>query len=247
MIPVRGLFLPAFLLLGAGTATAQTPNASIPRRPHTAPLIDGATVGALSVLFVIAASGDGHFREESQETEHRGSTAGFAADVGNAFGSSRYVFPALGATYLAGRLFKSDDLSRTAWHAGAAAALAGTVTLGLKFAVGRIRPRDGGRPGDFRPFRGGDGSFPSGHAAVAFAVATVIAQETPDRWSDIGLYGAASLTAFARVHDDAHWVSDVVAGAALGYLAGRWVTRRSHSGPFQIIAGPGVAGLTLRF
>jgi len=242
----RRWFLPVFLMLGVGTASAQTLS-PIPVRPRATSLVDGATIGAIGVLLVIAASGDGQFREESQEVEHRGGAAGVVADVGNAFGSSRYLFPALGATYLAGRLFKSGDVSRTAWHAGAAAAIAGTITLGLKLAVGRVRPRDGGAPGDFHPFRGGDGSFPSGHTAVAFAVATVIAQETTDRWTDLGLYGAASLTAFGRVHADAHWVSDVVAGAALGYLAGRWVTRRSHTGPFQIVAGPGVAGLSYQF
>jgi undecaprenyl-diphosphatase len=67
-------------------------------------------------------------------------------------------------------------------------------------------------------------SFPSGHAASAAAFATAVALESPR----LGLAVAplAATVAYSRVHVGVHWVSDVVAGAALGsgiaLLSQRW-------------------------
>jgi undecaprenyl-diphosphatase len=57
-------------------------------------------------------------------------------------------------------------------------------------------------------------SFPSGHATVAFACATVLALAVPRlRW---WLYALAALIAFSRVYVGVHYPGDVVAGAVLG-------------------------------
>jgi membrane-associated phospholipid phosphatase len=61
---------------------------------------------------------------------------------------------------------------------------------------------------------------------VAFALATAIADETRDPWSDAALYGAATLTGLARLNDDRHWTSDVFVGALVGHLSARWLSRR---------------------
>ena len=93
--------------------------------------------------------------------------------------------------------------------------------------VGRRRPgSDPHDPADWGFARGfGDRelrSFPSGHAANAFALAAVVNEElhhlrTPvNSWVSPVLYGAATLTSLSRVMDDEHWLSDVVAGAVLG-------------------------------
>jgi undecaprenyl-diphosphatase len=57
-------------------------------------------------------------------------------------------------------------------------------------------------------------SFPSGHAASAFAFATGVARE----WPAVGvpLAAAASTVAYSRVHNGVHYVSDVLVGAGLG-------------------------------
>lgn len=64
-------------------------------------------------------------------------------------------------------------------------------------------------------------SFPSGHAAIAFAGAELINQEYGDvsPWYSIGAYTVASATAVLRVYNNAHWFSDVVAGAGIGILS----------------------------
>ncbi|HEX4824123.1 MAG TPA: phosphatase PAP2 family protein [Candidatus Polarisedimenticolaceae bacterium] len=106
-----------------------------------------------------------------------------------------------------------------------ASAISGLVIVPvMKKVIGRFRPNAGYGPYHFEPFKHGP-SFPSGHAAQAFTVASVIATEYPNRWVKFGCYFPASLVLFARVRHDAHWASDVVAGALIGYGTGREVAR----------------------
>ena len=81
----------------------------------------------------------------------------------------------------------------------------------IKFATHRVRP-DGS---DYQ-------SFPSGHASVTFAAATVIERHLGWRKSVLG-YAIASYVAMSRLHDNRHYLSDVVFGAAVGSIAGRTV------------------------
>ena len=98
------------------------------------------------------------------------------------------------------------------------------ITPLIKKIVGRYRPNAGYGPYYFKPFDHGP-SFPSGHATQAFTVASVIATEYPKPWVKAACYLPASLVLFARVRHDAHWASDVVAGALIGYGVGSEVAR----------------------
>ncbi|MGD0340781.1 MAG: phosphatase PAP2 family protein, partial [Bacteroidales bacterium] len=67
-------------------------------------------------------------------------------------------------------------------------------------------------------------SFPSGHAATAFSIATVFASE----YSDIKVvpvisYSLASLVGITRLTEHKHWASDVFIGSLLGYACGKQV------------------------
>jgi membrane-associated phospholipid phosphatase len=74
-----------------------------------------------------------------------------------------------------------------------------------------------------------NGSFPSGHTTVAFAAATVYALEYANKtWVPIFAYTAASLIGFSRITENKHWATDVLAGAALGYLTGKQVVNNYH-------------------
>ena len=200
------------------------------------PLISRKTATTAGLLFAAALLGDRSFRTEAQE--HRGTTTNSVAGFGNVFGEWRYVVPALSAGYLAGEIAGSSGLKRVMVRAGAAAAIAGGSSTILKHAIGRSRPEVAGDPDQFRPFSSWN-SFPSGHTAVAFAIATAVAEETGDGWTDAALYGAATLTAMARVNDDRHWTSDVLIGGLLGHLSGKWVSRKL--GPVRVVPG-GVVG-----
>jgi membrane-associated phospholipid phosphatase len=72
-------------------------------------------------------------------------------------------------------------------------------------------------------------SFPSGHTTLAFSAATVYAMEYKDK-PLVGIisYSAASLVGLSRITENKHWATDVLAGAALGYLCGRQVVNNYH-------------------
>jgi undecaprenyl-diphosphatase len=92
------------------------------------------------------------------------------------------------------------------------------LVLLIKFGVKRKRPE-----GDWgKIYRLSDPhSFPSGHAARAFLIATIAAGLGPG-WLAAVLWIWAPLVALARVAMGVHYVSDVVAGAVLGVLVA-WI------------------------
>jgi len=97
---------------------------------------------------------------------------------------------------------------------------------GLKFAAERARPNETLNANDWRA---GGSSFPSLHASAAFAIGTVFAESGDDeyRWLRrfVG-YGTAAATGYLRLHDNAHWLSDVVAGAAVGIATAHFSINR---------------------
>jgi membrane-associated phospholipid phosphatase len=118
----------------------------------------------------------------------------------------------------------------TALLAAEAYANAAVVDLAVKAITRRKRPTDVPPGGSFSntffnggksPFKGS--SFPSGHAAGAFSVATVIASRYHNhRWVPWVMYGMATAISFSRVTSSAHFPSDVFLGAAIGYTVTRY-------------------------
>ena len=99
------------------------------------------------------------------------------------------------------------------------------IGTSVKYAVGRVRPNPAIHTFEFKPFSGAQ-SFPSGHASQAFAVATAIAENYPAWWVQALCYGGAGLVGYARIEQNAHYTSDVVAGALLGWSVARSVVHR---------------------
>jgi membrane-associated phospholipid phosphatase len=156
------------------------------------------------------------------------------------------VIPALGAAWLAGRIAGNDRIAGGAVDVGKAIVLAGVATQVLKVSVGRARPAFSNDDVDvYQPFSVVDGynSFPSGHTAVAFAAATVVADRLRGRWAGRLAYGAATMTAFARINNDKHWFSDVVFGALLGRFAGKLV----GGSRLRVVPVTGGPAMTLSF
>ena len=107
-----------------------------------------------------------------------------------------------------------------------AAALSSAAALVIKQAAGRPRPFESDDPDVWR--QGGD-SFPSMHTTAAFAIGTVLAESGNDRYRWLRRvlgYGVAAGTAYKRLDHDAHWLSDTVAGGALGLATARFVLKR---------------------
>jgi membrane-associated phospholipid phosphatase len=118
-------------------------------------------------------------------------------------------------TYAYGRFFDAPKVAHLGMDLFQAQILTELLVEPIKFATHRLRP-DGS---DHQ-------SFPSGHAAVTFATATVIERHLGWRKSILA-YVIASYVATSRLHDNKHYLSDVIFGAAVGSIAGRTVVHHA--------------------
>jgi membrane-associated phospholipid phosphatase len=119
-------------------------------------------------------------------------------------------------TYAVGRIFDLPKASHLGMDLLRAQAVSELLVEPLKFATHRERP-------DGSNYQ----SFPSGHAAATFAAATVIERHLGWKKAILG-YGIASYVAASRLHDNVHYLSDVVFGAAVGTISGRTVTEHGR-------------------
>jgi len=114
------------------------------------------------------------------------------------------------------------------------------VTGATKNIVGRERPNGMNKR-----------AFPSGHTSTSFTWATVLQRNYG--WK-IGApaYLLAGYVGATRLEERAHHLTDIVAGASIGYIVGRTVTRSHHKGPQRItwtvapMRGGATAGLAIQ-
>ena len=158
---------------------------------------------------------------------------------------------ALSAGLLAGGLAFGDhdtrDMGRDTVEASILSGLLTNVVF--KPAFGRERPYESGGETVFKPFSS-NASFPSGHATEAFTVASVVAMRSDGWVIPTVSYTVASLVAVSRVYQQAHFPSDVLAGAVFGTAVGRFVVGRHQparpaagAAEFTVVPLPG--GLAL--
>jgi membrane-associated phospholipid phosphatase len=151
----------------------------------------------------------------------------FAKGVSH-LGDHRLLAGAAGAFFLAGKLTRNHRARETGLIAAQAMLHSHAVGQLLKFAAGRERPDSG--PGRGRFFNG-EQSFPSGHAASTWAVATVISNEYRHRkLIRDGVYALPVIVSAARLGAQRHFASDLLAGGAMGHLIGRFLYHRHHAG-----------------
>jgi PAP2 superfamily len=131
-----------------------------------------------------------------------------------------------GGMWFAAKLAHNDE---AAWEVAAMRRAIVIQTISTEIVkVGLRRERPGpGVPRDH--WNDGGLSFPSGHTATAFAIGTVLAESGDDRHRllrRIAGYGIGVLTGYERLNHDAHWLSDVVGGAAIGIATAKFVMKR---------------------
>jgi membrane-associated phospholipid phosphatase len=135
------------------------------------------------------------------------------------------------AFYLTGLAMHRTHARNTGLLAAEGIADTQILSFAMKHAIGRLTPSDIPPHGDLSDtwfkYKGtftNGGSFPSGHTASAFAVATVISgRYRAHRWVPWVAYGAATALSLTRLPDQAHFPSDIFIGAALGYTIGHFV------------------------
>jgi membrane-associated phospholipid phosphatase len=106
------------------------------------------------------------------------------------------------------------------------------VVVGLKQSIRRDRPT------------GECCAFPSGHAAAAFAAASVLERHFGYRGSWPALIGA-TYVATSRLVDNRHFLSDVVFGAAVGQAAGWTVVGRHGRDQYALMPVPVRGGMMI--
>jgi membrane-associated phospholipid phosphatase len=106
------------------------------------------------------------------------------------------------------------------------------IVEGLKYSVQRTRPN------------GSNYSFPSGHAAATFAFASVIERHLGYRlaWPTLVI---ATYVGTSRLHDNVHYLSDVVFGAAVGTAVGWTVVGRHGRSSYALAPMPVRGGIAL--
>lgn len=140
----------------------------------------------------------------------------FAATRTDSFKAGKFIGATplqLGASftaYVIGRAQDRPKLMALGHDLVEAQVLTEILTQGIKQSVRRGRPD------------GGNYSFPSGHAAVTFASATVIQRHLGWK-AGVPAYAVATYVAASRVQMRRHFLSDVAFGATLGLVAGRTV------------------------
>jgi len=171
--------------------------------------------GIATGLFVTDPSSSFGMASYHAQTYNTASNAGLAAAAGLS-----------GSAYLWGRITKNERMRET----GVLATEAMIDVLGLQYALqystGRLTPIQSNYQNIF--FRGGT-SFPSNHAALTWAFASVVAQEYPNPFAQIGAYGLATGVSLARVAAGQHFLSDVLIGGLIGYQVGRHIYRTRHN------------------
>jgi PAP2 superfamily len=136
--------------------------------------------------------------------------------LGSNMGGEPFVAAAVGSLFVVSRFRGSEEFGQFGYDLTQATLLNALLTAGLKNAVQRTRPS------------GGNYSFPSGHTSTAFAAAAVLDHYYGWKTS-VAAYATAAFIGVSRIDMSKHYLSDVVAGATVGYIAGRTVTRSSKT------------------
>lgn len=207
----RTCTLIAILMFLAGPSRAANKNAPLQqtqelRMPSNGTLLVLAGFGSAAIL--------------SKAFEDPGEVAGIleksplegGIDAADFYGNGIVVGAATAGMMVLGRLGHHDRVRAMGDDLAESMLMAGAVSGALKLTVDERRPS------------GGKHSFPSGHTALAFSIAPVVAHHCG--WqAGLAAYTVASATGLARMEDRRHYLSDVLFGAAIGIASGREVCR----------------------
>ncbi len=146
-------------------------------------------------------------------------------DFSNKWGDWKIAAP-VSAGIFATSLLTNDTKFQDAAFTSLQSILMTNITVNTsKFLFARERPLHENDPYDFEFVERGATSFPSGHTSTAFALFTpwMVYYPGPVTYS---LMVIPVGTAVARVAKGKHWLSDVVAGAGIGFAMGYYLSQK---------------------
>lgn len=254
-----GVLIAACLSVAAPTVSAQQQSSTAdlqtaeappePRRTGIRALVettgrDFATLPRRQSTWVILLIGGGaaalaHPVDDSLNSSLAGSRSAerFFAP-GEWAGKGLVQFSAAASLYVSGRwlLPQDEPAANKARHLGfdlfRAQILSQAIARGLRYSVRRDRPT------------GGCCSFPSGHAVNAFAAASVLERHFGFRaaWLTLAI---ASYVGVSRLHENRHFLSDVLFGAAVGTSIGWTVVGRHGRSDYAVMPVPVSGGMAV--
>src|SRR5687767_7982516 len=233
-------------------AVAKTPDGTqVPPAPHIAP---ETPVETTNIFKLTAGDFKNFFGIETVKTmsyvalvaiatapwDREGVNNGFNIptalfESGNAIGQFAFQATAGLATYGIAKAIKNPKGAAVGRDIVRAQILSQALVQTVKFSVRRERPDHSNNK-----------SFPSGHAASAFATATVLQRHYG--WK-VGLpaYGLGGYIALARMAWNRHHATDVVMGAGFGIASARTVTMSMAKSKFSVGVQPTTGGASLNF
>ncbi len=212
------------------------------------------TLRDLSLGLALAAplantSLDHDFRDWWQD-DVRSSGTDRAAAFWKVFGEGVLFIPAMACLSLTGHLLEDRpafDLAGDFGDRATRAYLVGAPSvLFMQVLLGASRPGETHYDSQWRLFA--DSNAVSGHAFVGAVPFLTAARMTDNRAAQAALYFGSVCTAWSRINDDAHYLSQAILGWYMAYLACRSVDATEHGlEPVSLvpIAGPEWSGLGL--
>lgn len=177
------------------------------------------------------------FVTDSQYSRHLSNDPNRIQDYRRVSDYGLYSMIGAGAgSYFLGLMTHNEHQRETGFLSGQAAIDTLAIVEALKYSTGRQRPIEGNGNGQF--WKGGV-SFPSEHSAAAWSIAGIIAHEYSNPFVKFLSYGLATTVSVSRINAKEHFPSDVLIGAAIGYLTSEYVYRKHHD--------PEVPGSTWNF
>lgn len=134
-----------------------------------------------------------------------------------------------GGIFVTGLVTHNEHATQTGIRSAEASVDSVILYAALKAILARQRPYTG--PGEGKFFSGNwtSGSFPSGHAAFAWTLASVMAHEYPNWPMRLLMYGVATAVSTTRVTGGEHFPADVFAGSVIGFGVGTYVAHKDRA------------------
>ncbi len=179
-------------------------------------------VRVLTTTGIIAGITCNEERIQEWVQSKRGETSNRISRIVKPVGDIDYTLPALALFYTCGVIADREEFKSMALVALQSTIVTGAFTESLKYLTHKHRPASGDLNSiiwDGPSTKKQNLSFPSGHAAHSFAVATVFANQYRDRKIiPFVAYSLALTCSASRINDNQHWATDVISGALIGHL-----------------------------
>ena len=178
--------------------------------------------GALATAIVFRQDLDAEVRDNTARHPLRW---GGGSQMLGRLGDARYQVPVLLAVYGISLQRDDDELHGLSASLISAYTINGLSTLAIKAIANTDRPTDS--------WNGGMFGFPSFHSSSSFAIAAVLDEHYGHK-TGLPAYALAGLISWSRIDERDHDLSDVLFGAALGYVIGKSLAGRHLCGDSRV-------------